>query len=132
MIDRVKSGARLPSSCAHVQMERHPEFHLDCAHVGRASEDRECGFSKGQWLIARDKECDNAQRCANVDKLVNGSRANVEGLMIVESDQEAKFDQETSIADVKNTLTGELRSVGWVEQRVKRVADECEYCERFD
>ena len=109
MIDRVKSGARLPSSRAHVQMERHPEFHLDCAHVGRASEDREswmCGFSKGQWLIARDKECENAQRCVNVDKLVNGSRANVEGLTIVESDQEAKFDQETSIADVKNTLTG--------------------------
>ena len=32
--------------------------------------------------------------------------------MVVESDQKAKFDQETSITGVKNTLTGELRSVG--------------------
>ena len=32
-IDRGKSGAKLPSSCAHVQMERHPEFHPGlCLH----------------------------------------------------------------------------------------------------
>ena len=30
-----------------------------------------CGFSKGQRLIARDKERENVQRCVNVDKLVN-------------------------------------------------------------
>ena len=85
-------------------------------HMERATEDREswmCGFSKGQWLIARDKECENAQRCVNVDKLVNETiTSNVEALIVVESDQEVKFDQETSITDVKNTLTGELRSVG--------------------
>ena len=39
VIDRGKSGARLPSSRAHVQMERLPEFHLDCAYMGRATED---------------------------------------------------------------------------------------------
>ena len=68
VIDKGKSEARLPSR-AHVQMERHPEFHLDCALMGRATEDREswmCGFSKGQWLIARDKEYENSQRCVNV------------------------------------------------------------------
>ena len=32
--------------------------------------------------------------------------------MVLESDQEVKFDQETSITGVKNTLTGELRSAG--------------------
>ena len=103
----------MEASRAHVQMERRPEFHLDCAHMGRATEDREswmCGFSKGQWLIARDKECENAH---NVDKLVNETiTSNVQALMVVESDQEVKFDQEASIADVKNTLTGKLRSVG--------------------
>ena len=72
-----------------------------------------CGFSKGQWLIARDEECENAQRCVKVDKLVNETIAsNVQALVVVKSDQEVKFDQETSTADVKNTLTGELRSVG--------------------
>ena len=105
VIDRGKIEARLPSSRAHVQMERHPEFHLDCG----ATEDREswmCGFSKGQWLIARDKECENAQRCFNVDKLVNETiTSNVQALMVVESDQEVKFDQEASITDAKNTLT---------------------------
>ena len=111
VIDRGKSGARLPSSCAHVQMERHPEFHLDCAYMGRATEDREswmCGFSKGQWLIVRDKERQNVQRCVNVDKLVNETITNiVQALM-----EEVKFDQGASITDVRNTLTGELRSAG--------------------
>ena len=116
MIDRGKSGARLPSSCAHVQMERHPEFHLDCAYMGRETKDREswmCGFSKGQWLIVRDKERENVQRCVNVDKLVNETITSiVQGLMDAVSYQEVKFDQEASITDVKNTLTGELRSAG--------------------
>ena len=72
-----------------------------------------CGFSKGQWWIARDKECENSQRCVNVDKLVNETiTSSVQAKMVVESDQEAKFYQETSITDVKNTLTGELPNVG--------------------
>ena len=116
VIDRGKIEARLPSSCAHVQMERHPEFHLDCAYTGRATEDREswmCGFSKGQWLIARDRERENVQRCVNVDKLVNETMTSiVQALMDAESDQEVKFDQEASISDVKNTLMGDLRSAG--------------------
>ena len=93
---------------AHVPMFKWksiPEFHLDCACLERATEDREswlCGLSKGQWLMSRDKECENAQRCVNVDKLVNETiTSNVQALMVVES-----------ITDVKNTLTGELRSVG--------------------
>ena len=117
VIDRGKSEAhrRMEASRAHVQMERHLEFHLDCAYMGRATEDRESwmyGFSKGRWLIARDKECENAQRCVNVDELVNEMiTSNVQALMVV-SDQEVRFDQEASITVVKNTLTGELRSVG--------------------
>ena len=72
-----------------------------------------CGFSKGQWLIARDKECENAKRCVNVDELVIETiTSNVQAVMVVESDQEVKFDQETWTTDVKNTLTGVLRSVG--------------------
>ena len=48
-------------------------------------------------MIARDKECDNAQRCVNVDKLVNETiTGNVH--------QEVKLDQETSIIDAKKTL----------------------------
>ena len=47
--------------------------------------------------------------------------SNVQALMVVESDQEVKFDQETSIIDVKNTLTGELRSVG-VSSNVSKVS----------
>ena len=120
VIDGGKSGARLPSSCAHDQMERHPEFHLDCAYMGRATEDREswmCGFSKGQWLIARDKERENVQRCVNADKLVNETITSiVQALTVAESDQEVKFDQETSITDVKftrqGTSCGELRNAG--------------------
>ena len=89
VIDRGKIEARLPSSCAHVQMERHPEFHLDCAYMGRANEDRVswmCGFTKCQCLIARDEECENAHRCVNVDKLVNETiTSNVQAPMVVES-----------------------------------------------
>ena len=101
-------------------MERHPEFHLDCAYMGRATEDREswmCGFSKGQWLIARDKERENVQRCVNVDKLVNETITSiVQALTVAESDQEVKFDQETASTDVKFTRQGKscgaLRSAG--------------------
>ena len=74
VVDRGKNKLRMETSRAHVRVGRHPEFHLDCAYMGRATEDREswmCGFSKGQWLIARHKECENAQRCVNVDNLVN-------------------------------------------------------------
>ena len=110
MIDRGKSEAMISSSRDH----EHLEVLLDSAWV--MAEDREwwmCGFSKGQWLIARDKECENAQRSVNVDKLMNETiTSNVQALMVVESDHEVKFDQEASIADVKNTLTGKLRSVG--------------------
>ena len=38
VIDRGKSKLRMETSRAHVQMERHPEFHLDCAYMGRATE----------------------------------------------------------------------------------------------
>ena len=62
-------------------------------------------------MIARDKECETAQRCDNVGKLVNETIAgDVQALMVVESYQKVKFDQEASITDVRNTL--ELRSVG--------------------
>ena len=63
--------------------------------MGRATEDQElwmCRFSEDQWLN-------------NVDKLVNETiTSDVQALMVVESDQEVKFDQETLITDVKNTL----------------------------
>ena len=92
-----------------------PEFHLDCAYMGRATEDREswmCGFSKGQLLIARDKDRENVQRCVNVDKFANATITSiVQTLTVAESNQEVKFDQETSIIGVKNTLAGELRNV---------------------
>ena len=108
---------------------------LCCAYMGRATEDRKswmCGFSKGPWLIARDKERETVQRCVNVDKFVNETITSiVQAVMGAESDQEVKIDQEASMTDVKNTLMGELRSAG-VEQRAKRVAHECEYCERSE
>ena len=114
VIDRGNSEThrRMETSCAHVQMERHPEFHLDCVYMGRATEDREswmCGFSK----IARDEERENVQRCVNVDKLVNATITSiVQALTVAESNQEVKFGQETSITDAENTLMGELRSAG--------------------
>ena len=47
------------------------------------------------------------ERCVNVDKLVNEMiTSNVQALMVVESDQEVKVDQETSITDVKFTRQG--------------------------
>ena len=76
-----------------------------------------CGFSKGQRLIARDKERENVQRCVNVDKLVNETITSIaQTLTVAESDQEVKFDQETASTDVKftrqGTSCGELRSAG--------------------
>ena len=110
VIDRGRGKLRMETSCAHVPMEKHPEFHLDCGYMGRASKDREswiCGFSKGQRLIARDKERENVQRCVNCDKLVNETITSiVQALTVAESDQEVKFEQETSITDVKNTFGG--------------------------
>ena len=92
----------------------HLEVLLDSACV--MAEDRESWMYRcpnRRWVIARDKECENAQRCVNVDKFVNETiTSNVQALMVVEFDQEVKFDQETSITDVKKTLTGELHSVG--------------------
>ena len=50
-----------------------------------------CGFSKGQWLIARDKECENAQQYVNVDKLVNETTTGeVQALMVVRSGGEVR------------------------------------------
>ena len=61
-----------------------------------------CGFSKGQWLIARDEEHEHVQRSVNVDKLVNETITSiVQALKVAESDQEVKFDQETASTDVK-------------------------------
>ena len=111
VIDRGKSEARISSSCDH----GHLEFLLDCACTERAAEDREslmCRFSKGRWLIARDNECKDAQRSIDVGKLVNEVITSDVQALVVESDQEAKFDQEASIDDMKNTSDG-LRSVGW-------------------
>ena len=72
-------------------------------------------------MIARDKECKYARRSINDGKFVNEMiTINVQALVVVESDQEVKFDQETSITDVKNTFTSELRSVG----RSSNVPDE--------
>ena len=68
-------------------------------------------------MIARDKERKYYRRSINGGKLVNEMiTSNVQALMVVESDQEVKFDQETSITDVMFTREGkscgELRSVG--------------------
>ena len=66
--DRGKGVAMISSSRDH----EHLEVILDGACV--MAEDREswmCRFSNSRWVIARDKECEDAQRCVNVDKLVN-------------------------------------------------------------
>ena len=60
VIDRGNSEVRLPSSRDH----GHLEVRVDCACMERAAEDREslmCKFSKDRWLVARDKECEDAQ-----------------------------------------------------------------------
>ena len=48
VMDRGKSEAhrRMEASRAHVQMERYPKFHLDCAYMRRATEDRGCADSR--------------------------------------------------------------------------------------
>ena len=76
--------------------------------MGRAAEDREslmCRFSKDRWLIARDKECEDAQHRWIFGEVVNETiTSDVQTLV-------AEFDQEVSIDDMKNTPTAELRSV---------------------
>ena len=65
-----------------------------------------CRFSKDRWLVARSKECKDAQHRWIVGKLVNE---------VITSDVQAldvKFDQEASIVDMKCTMMGEVRSVG--------------------
>ena len=112
VIDRGKNEAhsRMEVSRDH----EHLEVFLDSACV--MAEDREswmCRFSKGRWVIARDKECKYARRSINDGKLVNEMiTINVQALMFVEFYKEVKFDQETSITDVKNTLMGESASAG--------------------
>ena len=67
VIDRGKSEAMIASSRDH----EHLEVLLDSACV--MAKDREswmCRFSESRWVIARDKECENAQRRVNVDNLV--------------------------------------------------------------
>ena len=56
-------------------------------------------------MIAQNNECKDAQRSIDVGKLVNEVITSDVQALVVESDQEAKFDQEASIDDMKNTLT---------------------------
>ena len=84
--DRGKCEVRLPSSRVH----RHLEFHLGCACMERATEDREslmCRFSKDRWLVARDKECEDAQHRWIGSKLVNEVITSDVQALVVESDQ---------------------------------------------
>ena len=60
--------------------------------------------------VARDKECEDAQR--RWIKLVNEVITSDVQALVEDSDQEVKFDQEASIAGMKNSLTGEVRNVG--------------------
>ena len=96
-IDRGKSEARLPSSFDH----GHLEVHLDCACVGRATEDRESSISvdrflKDRWLVARSKKCEGTQYRWTVGKLVNEVITSGMKALVVKSDQEA------SSVDVKS------------------------------
>ena len=86
LIDRGKSEARLPSSRDH----GHLDFLLDCPCM--AAEDRKsltCRFSKDRRLIARDKECEDAQHRWIVGKLVNEVITIDVGALVVESDVQA-------------------------------------------
>ena len=101
MIDRGKSEAMISSS----RDREHLEVLLDRAYaMAENRESRTCGFSEDQ-------------RLNNFDRHVNETITSyVQALVVVESDQEVKFDQETSITDVKFTRQGkscgELRGVG--------------------
>ena len=86
-----------------------------------------CRFSKGRWLVARDKECEDAQHRWIVGKLENEVTTSDVQVLVVKSDQEVKFDQEASIED----MNGELRSVGG-STSVKGVTGGCTCCERCD
>ena len=57
------------------------------------AEDRQslmCGFSKGRWLIARDKECEDAQRSTYVGDLVHEVITSDVQALGVKSDQEVR------------------------------------------
>ena len=84
-----------------------------CLHgkSNRRSRVTDVRFSKDRWLVARDKECEDAQHRWIVGMRMNEVITGDVQALAVKSDQEVKFDQEASIADMKNTLTGELRSV---------------------
>ena len=83
-------------------------------------------------MVARDEECKDAQRRWIVGKLVNEAITSDVQALVVESDQEVRVDQEASIADVKNTLAGELRSVGGSSSVSKTVTGGCKCGERCD
>ena len=97
----MKPIRRMEASHGH----EHVEVLLGSAYaMAENRELRACGFSEDQ-------------RLNNVDKLVNEMITSyVQALVVVESDQEVKFNQEASITDVKFTRQGkscgELRSVG--------------------
>ena len=62
--------------------------------------------------VARDKECKDVQRRWIVGKLVNEVITSDVQAPVEDSDPEVEFDQEASIAGMKNCLTGEVRNVG--------------------
>ena len=62
-----------------------------------ATEDQEslmCRFSKDRWLIARDKECEDAEHRWIFGKLVNGAITSDVQALEVKFDEEVKSDQE--------------------------------------
>ena len=87
-----------------------PELHLDYAFMGRETEDRASPilvgkFSKDRWLITHPVPCKGTQHRWIIGKLVNDVIMSGVQTLAVKSYQEA------SIADVKNSLMRELRSV---------------------
>ena len=79
--------------------------------MDRATEDREslmCRFAKDGRLHGT-----RSARMLNVDgSLVNEVITSDMQALVEDSDQEVKFDQEASIAGMKNSLTDKLRNVG--------------------
>ena len=62
--------------------------------------------------VARDKECEDAQRRWIAGKFVNEVITSDVQAVVEDSDEDVKFDQEALIAGMKNSLTGEVRNVG--------------------
>ena len=62
-------------------------------------------------MIARDKECEDAEHRWIFGKLVNEAITSDMQALEVKFDEEVMSDQEVSIADMENILTGELCSV---------------------